>query len=799
MTCHYVVTVYNKEDLPLLYSKAHELGAECVCERKISKSTEYNLTEEQAALLKSDPIVRDVQKVLDPSLISRKLFSVNNESWTASGNFSKEDSVFNTSDTDLQWGFLHCAGSDAQRRKGTWGENSSPLILSVNDSVDIFNNGKHVDVIVCDSCLSSDLDEWLSPSTGLSRFVEYQWFNELNGYLGVSSPSGTVSYYTNSTNPEGHGNHVGATMAGQYYGWAREANIYSLPFDGFPSGQFIPDTILFDYIRAFHLTKPINPATGRKNPTVVNCSWGYVYDFYIGAAYPSGWSFSDLTTVVYDGVTYDSGNPGPSGWTEVGVEADFGISPVKNYMLYVNYLNYELEQCRDDGVIVVAGAGNYNNEALRQDNVGFNDYFVLGNFQATVYYRTGASPSTNTGCICAGALSNDSDFKRASFSVFGERVDIWAPGEAILSADIPSLGLPDGKYGGDNWYSVRNGTSMASPQVSGAAALLSSTKHRFTADDFLGYLQRNGKKSDMTFNSEPGGPGPATYTLDVNPDTNGTDWLVSGPDAVTYHYDLDPLVTVYEGDTLVFQHYQRGHYVSMNSAVGTSDYDMSWYDADSNQTNGLDIPISIDEGEVLTMEISFAGGGHPLYIRSILNDPASDLTSVTGQGAEFQGEAVLWQTQIGDAGTYYYQCGNHPSMSGTITVNPAGTTYNNPLYLQTSTGTGGVNLIPGVTNQGTYCPGTGPISLSITSSNFGVYYYQHGTDANLYGVINATARPGVIGQVGNYIDPTCQKGSPDQYLLSVNSRLPEGYILDDAAGQRKSSVLKYPRKKVYFG
>lgn len=796
MQSNYIVTVYDTKDLSLLYSFGDEIGAECIHQKRTSKNTEYSLTEEQVEKFRSNSIVRAVNKVPDPSLLRKGLFSINNEAYNVSGDFNKD--LYGALDTDRQWGMLHCAGSDSQRRKGLWGENSSPLVLSVNDSVDIFNNGKHVDVIVCDSCLSSDLDEWLSPSTGLSRFVEYQWFNELNSYLGVSSPSGTVSYYTNAVNPEGHGNHVGATIAGQYYGWAREANIYSLPFDGFPSGQSISDTILFDYIRAFHLTKPINSVTGRKNPTIVNCSWGFIYNGYISSAYPGGWSFSDLTTVVYDGVTYDSNNPGPSGWTEVGVEADFGISPYKNYMQYINYLDYELEECRDDGVIIVASAGNFNNEAVRQNNIGFSDYFVLGSSQATVYYRTGGSPSVNTGCICVGALSNQSDFRRGSFSSFGERIDIWAPGEVIVSADSPSSGSLDSKYGGDNYYGVRTGTSMASPQVAGIAALLSATKKRFTSDDLLGFLSNYGKQSDITFDTIPGGPVPTVFDLEISPDSGGSDWLVAGPDALTYHYDLDPIITAYEGDTLVFGHRPRGHFVGMNSVVGTSDYDMTWIDADFNQTNGLDISIIIDEGEVLTMEIGFSGGGHPLYIRSILNDPASNLTSVTGQGAEFQGDNVTWQTQIGDAGTYYYQCGNHPSMNGTIIVNPAGTAYNNPLYLQTAPGIGGVNLIPGVANQGTYCPGTGSISLLAEPSNFGTNYYQHGFDANLYGTINTSARPGVLGQTGNYIDASCQKGSPNLYVLCRNSRKDQGYILDDVTGQRTTSSVKYPRRKPLF-
>ena len=35
--------------------------------------------------------------------------------------------------------------------------------------------------------------------------------------------------------------------------------------------------------------------------------------------------FADLLAVNFRGVTYDPNAAGPSGWTEAGVEADFGV------------------------------------------------------------------------------------------------------------------------------------------------------------------------------------------------------------------------------------------------------------------------------------------------------------------------------------------------------------------------------------------------------------------------------------------------------------------------------------------
>ena len=46
-------------------------------------------------------------------------------------------------------------------------------------------------------------------------------------------------------------------------------------------------------------------------------------------------SFSKLISVFYRGVTYNSGNPGPSGWSQSGVETDFGLRfDITNYPFY---------------------------------------------------------------------------------------------------------------------------------------------------------------------------------------------------------------------------------------------------------------------------------------------------------------------------------------------------------------------------------------------------------------------------------------------------------------------------------
>lgn len=73
-----------------------------------------------------------------------------------------------------------------------------------------------------------------------------------------------------------HATHVTAVVGGATQGWARQSNLYNLRHDtkGATPGLYTPSEYIFDYVRQFHATKPNNPETGRKNPTLVNCSWG---------------------------------------------------------------------------------------------------------------------------------------------------------------------------------------------------------------------------------------------------------------------------------------------------------------------------------------------------------------------------------------------------------------------------------------------------------------------------------------------------------------------------------------------
>ena len=108
-----------------------------------------------------------------------------------------------------------------------------------------------------------------------------------------------------------------------------------------------------------------------------------------------------------------------------------------------------------DYFVKYAGCDNSGNQLPGSPMKGGVVIFAAGNDGVA-----NGAPAEYEGVVAVGAVTPDGS--RASFSNYGEWVDICAPGTSILST-IP-----------DNQYDFSQGTSMACPHVSGVAALLVS-------------------------------------------------------------------------------------------------------------------------------------------------------------------------------------------------------------------------------------------------------------------------------------------------------------------------------------
>ena len=532
-----------------------------------------------------------------------------------------------------------------------------------SDDIGFYGHGKHVDLVICDGGVSWDCGEWWSSqaangdhiipymsgniepqaATDSTRFVDYQWFNDLNGFVSAidddsqTLPTGQITRYDVATNPDYHGNHVAGTAGGRYYGWAKAANIYELQTTGtMQSGQVLPSLLIFDYLRAFHRYKDVNPETGFRNPTVTNHSYGLGLD--LRETFPNGFALSNINSVTYRGTTYNASNPGPSGWTLEGIETDFGIGKTKT-LLPADYaaMRADVEDAIEDGIIIIGAAGNNNCHMVPEidpntqaTHVDWNNTvtFNIGGTNLTPHeYNRGSSPSNAKGVVCVGALSAVEDFRRADFTNYGPRVDVFAAGHQILSSwngQVP--GVVDSKYTntpavGDRFY-TSNGTSMASPQVAGIAACLATGKERFTNADLIGFIDRH---SDALMRFDLGSAG------------------VSIPASTPTTYDI----TV---------------------ETPTFNYTLTGTDRNGN-VSGDNQTVTLFVGDTINFNLSNVGSNHPFYIRdSSGGSNVSTPTISTGQGSTGT-NTVSWTPNT--VGTYVYQCSNHPGMVGDIVVQNA--------------------------------------------------------------------------------------------------------------------------------
>lgn len=511
----YIVTLKNKEDLEQFYDDLETLGGtdhvpdrcvECLLRRPISRNTHYCLTANEVEALQNDERVLSIipKKLKDLRVISPRGWEQSSSNW------NKSSGVINT---HRNWGLLRCI--EGQQRTD-WGADGTDEVAGI---VTATSSGKNVDVVIVDGFINPDHPEMAKnqDGSGGTRVVRFNWYSLNSIVTGVSNqnypyPSTYTAY------GDDHGMHVAGTACGNSQGWARDANVYNLYIYDNSNGA----TYWIDYIRAFHLTKLVNPETGIRNPTIINNSWGYT-NYMIR---------SNCTGIIHRGTTY---NPP---FTDAQLQ-EFGIISffTNNGVDYITFESWfeddlaDMIDAMDDGVIFVGAAGN---SSYKIDSPGGQDYdnTILGSsiYRSgnSFYYHRGSTNVSGGNAICVGAIGPLKDDSKASFSCTGPRVTVYAPGSNIISSvhsgsatDYRNASFQIDKY---------NGTSMASPQVCGVIACALEQYPRMTHYEAVEYIQALSKNQifeptaspyiDQGLSSINNGSSPLTGTESFVPVSN---------------------------------------------------------------------------------------------------------------------------------------------------------------------------------------------------------------------------------------------------------------------------------------
>ena len=249
-------------------------------ERFLKKSftpqIDYYLTDQEAEIVGRDPRV-----LLVELNAADRGYETGTTSWTnRTATFSAETATNNT-----QWGILRTL----QKGQIPLFNGSNTRRATVNTGLPGNPTGKDIDIVVMDGHVQADHPEF-EDANGRSRVIQYDWIWQHGAEVDPDFRAGrTYNYGEDFENK--HGTHVASTIAGRTQGWAIDANIYNIGFTGvfYRTHRNTLDnvfanlndrytycaSVMIDYIRAWHRAKPINPRTGKRNPTIINNSWGY--------------------------------------------------------------------------------------------------------------------------------------------------------------------------------------------------------------------------------------------------------------------------------------------------------------------------------------------------------------------------------------------------------------------------------------------------------------------------------------------------------------------------------------------
>jgi len=487
----YIINDNNIDDIP-------NRKISCTSEMNFSpKRSVYSMSVSEANILKNHSKVEWVEQstMYNPVTLEQRKYDSEFDKHTDINRFKIDCTNRRTSGDPgstlnfTQWGLY--------RHTSTTNNFGSSTTVDADSQYSL--TGKNVDVVIMDTGVRWDHPEFWKP--GVTSFTdkndtrvrdilihgadEYSinWASE-----GLVAPgSGSLANYTEanvlgSSIPSNryHGSHVAGTAAGNQFGAAFEANIWTIACIDRDDVGFSEPSDGFDYIKVWHKNKPINPETGLRNPTVVNCSWGRRQYVRYNLDY----------NATFRGTSYSR--------TQVNASAN-AVPAV--YYLETNGSYYEFTTRKTTGqaqadelvndadcqnVVLVCSTGNSNGKQEIKNGTDYNNQFTSGTFYYGgtnptssgfdhYYNRSGTPAITREGeddavikvASIDSSRQSGSQERTSSFSDRGPTIDIWAAGSTVLS---PNGSGHDDPRNTSFHNDYKSGTSMAAPNVTGVIA-----------------------------------------------------------------------------------------------------------------------------------------------------------------------------------------------------------------------------------------------------------------------------------------------------------------------------------------